>query len=220
LTKIYFHLILLPLHPHLHEYIIYSIISGDPFPLAMIVTLISSLIVIAFIIILAVSRYYTYYNRRKNQSKDLSYSVSRYWRRQFASTSFDSLNPSPPVKNNHPSTEEVNETSRILKNSFSWPEATLLRQQQQQQQEKGECSSTISSSSLSNSSTMEHLLETTSLTFALRWNELNGSLFVRVISAQDLLVQRRHRQSALIDSYVRVELISIEHDDSQGIYLL
>jgi hypothetical protein len=186
----------------------------------MIVTLISSLMVAAFVIVLAVTRYYTYYTRRKNQSKDLSYSVSRYWRRQFASTSFDSLNPSPPVKNDHPNTQEINETTRIIKSSFSWPEATLLRQQQQQQQqqqEEGECSSTISSSSLSNSSTMEHLLETTSLTFGLRWDQITGSLFVRVISAQDLLVQHRHRQPILIDSYIRVELISIEHEDSQGI---
>jgi len=186
----------------------------------MVVTLISSLIIVIFIIGLAVTRYYAYYNRRKNQSKDLSYSVSRYWRKQFASTSFDSIVTSPPVKNNHQSNQEVNETTRIIKNSFSWPEATLIHQQQQQEEEKLECSSTMSSESLSNSSTMEHILETTSLTFGLRWDEITGSLFVRIISARDLLTHHRNKQPTLIDSYVRIELISTERDDSQGMCLL
>lgn len=218
LTKIYFHLTLFPIHPHLHEYTIYFIIAGDPFPYAMVITFISTLLIAVLIIGLAVSRYYTYYNRRRNQSKDLSYSVSRYWRRQFASTSFDSLTTSPPVltKNTHPSTENINETARIIKSSFSWPEATIHHQQQQ---EKLECSSTISSTSLSNSSTMEHFNEPTTLTFGLRWDEVIGSLFVRVINARDLLAHYRNRQLTLIDSYVRVELLSTERDDTQGRYL-
>ncbi|CAF4960056.1 unnamed protein product, partial [Rotaria socialis] len=48
--------------------------------------------------------------------------------------------------------------SRIMKSSFSWPEATLLHQQKQQH-DKEEFSSILSSSSLSNSSTMEHIYE-------------------------------------------------------------
>jgi hypothetical protein len=185
----------------------------------MIVTLILSLLIVVFIIGLAISRYYTYYNRRKNESKDLSYSVSRYWRRQFASTSFDSILTSPPIKTNPSSSiQDVNETTRIIKSSFSWPEATLIhqQQQQQQQQEKAECSSTISSLSLSNSSTMEQILESASLTFALRYNQITSSLFVRIINARDLFVHRRNRQTSLTDSYVRVELLFPEKDTSQG----
>ncbi len=181
----------------------------------MIVTLILSLLIVVFIIGLAISRYYTYYNRRKNESKDLSYSVSRYWRRQFASTSFDSILTSPPIKTNPSSSiQDVNETTRIIKSSFSWPEATLIHQQQQQ--EKAECSSTISSLSLSNSSTMEQILESASLTFALRYNQITSSLFVRIINARDLFVHRRNRQTSLTDSYVRVELLFPEKDASQG----
>ncbi len=179
----------------------------------MIMTIIASLLIVVVIIGLAISRYYTYYNRRKNESKDLSYSVSRYWRRQFTSTSFDSIISSPPIRNNPQNIEEVNETNRILKSSFSWPEATLLHQQQ----ETRECSSKISS--LSNSSTMEQISQSASLTFGLRWNETTGSLFVRVINAQDLLIHRRNRQSSLTDSYVRIALLSTENDKSQGMYL-
>jgi hypothetical protein len=183
----------------------------------MVAAIISSLTIAIFIIGLAVSRYYTYCNRRKKESKNSSYSVSRYWRRQFASTSFDSIIPSPPVKTNRQTTQGVNETTRIIKSSFSWPDATVLHQQQQKLQEKVECSSTMSS--LSNSSTMEHILEPATLTFSLRWDETTGSLFVRVISARDLLVYHRNRQPTLIDSYVRIELISTESDNTQGICL-
>jgi hypothetical protein len=184
----------------------------------MIVTLISSLMIALLIIGLTVSRYYKHSNRRRKESKDRSYSVSTYWRRQFTSTSFDSLTASPPLlKTDQQSSREANEKSRIIKSSFSWPEATLLHQQQQQ--EKGECSTPISTSSLSNSSTMEHIFEPSSLTFGLRWDEITGSIFVRVISARDLLVHHRNRQSSLIDSYVRVQLISTESDNSQGMCL-
>lgn len=185
----------------------------------MVITLISTLLIAVFIIGLAVNRYYTYYNRRKKQSKDLSYSVSRYWRRQFASTSFDSITPSTAQeKTNDSNDEKINETTRIIKSSFSWPEATLLHQQQQQQQEqeKLECSSTISSASLSTSSTMEQIMETTSLTFGLRWDEVTSSLFVRIINARDLLAHHRNRHITLIDSYVRVELLAKESDNTQG----
>ena len=137
--------------------------------------------VVLFIIGLTVTKYYKHYNRRRKQSNDLSYSVSTYWRRQFASTSFDSLTSSPPLKTNLQTGQEANETNRIIKSSFSWPEATLLRQQQQG---KGECSSPISASSLSNSSTMEHIFETASLTFGLRWDEITATVFVRVINGK------------------------------------
>lgn len=178
----------------------------------MIVTLVSSAGIVVCVAGLLVIRYLTQSSRREKQPTDASYSISRYWRRQFTSTSFDSL--SPLADRNDP--EAMTETTRIIKSSFSWPEATL-HHQQQQQQIKGEVSSTISSvSSLSNSSTMEHLQEPASLTFGLRWNEQTGSLFVRVVSARDLLLPRRHRPSILIDSYVRIELIADESDRSQG----
>ena len=197
------------------------IILDNPFPHAMFLILLSSILIAVFIIGLAATHYYTYYYRRKHQSKDLSYSVSRYWRRQFASTSFDSLvTSSPPLKTNPTNIDQINETTRIIKSSFSWPEATILQQQQQQQQEqpeKTDCSSTISSTSLSNSSTMEQILESASLTFALRYDSNMSSLFVRIINARDLFVQPHHRRSSLIDSYIRVELLCTENQSSQGI---
>lgn len=189
----------------------------------MLLVLISSILIAGFIIGLAVTRYYTYYHRRKSQSKDSSYSVSRYWRRQFASASFDSIvNASPPAKSNLENIDEINEKTRIIKSSFSWPEATILhqhQQQQQQQQDKIDCSSTISSTSLSNSSTMEQILESASLTFALRYDATNSSIFVRIINARDLFVQRHNRRSSLIDSYIRVELLCTENVSSQGTLL-
>ncbi|CAF2757104.1 unnamed protein product [Rotaria sp. Silwood2] len=173
-----------------------------------------SIVIVLFIVGLTVTRFYTYFKRPKKQSKDVSYSISRYWRRQFASVSFDSINPSPPISNNNSQTnQETNEVTRIIKSSFSWPESTLINQQKQQH-EKEECSSTLSSSSLSHSSTMEHINEPASFIFSLRWNETIGSLFVRVISAQNLFVYRRHRQPTLIDSYVRIELISADNDNN------
>ncbi|CAF0863317.1 unnamed protein product [Rotaria sordida] len=194
--------------------------NSDPFPFILVMTIALSIVIVIVIVGLTATRFYSYFNRRKKQSKDLSYSISRYWRRQFASVSFDSINQSPPLSNNNnnnnnnnsQTNQETNEVTRIIKSSFSWPEATLINQQKQQH-EKDEFSSTISS--LSNSSTMEHINEPASLIFSLRWNEINGSLFVRVINAQNLFVYRRHRQPTLIDSYVRVELISTENDNTQ-----
>jgi hypothetical protein len=172
----------------------------------MIVTLVSFLAAVAAAIAgLVMIRYYT---RRKTDARDSSYSVSLYGRRQLVSTSVDSLTPSPVEKANQIS----HETTRIIKSSFSWPEATLLHQQG-----KEKASSTISSASLSNSSTMEHIFEPASLTFAIRWNGITKSLFVRVINARNLLVHHRNRQPTLIDSYVRIELISTENDNTQGI---
>lgn len=209
-----------PIRPHKYEYINDSIILDNPFPHAMVLILISSILIVGFIIGLAVTRYYTYY-RRKYQSKDSSYSVSRYWRGQYASTSFDSLvTSSPSSKTNPANVDEINETTRIIKSSFSWPEATILQQQQQQQAEKTDCSSTISSTSLSHSSTMEQILESASLTFTLRYDANLSSLFVRIINARDLFVQRHHRRSSLIDSYIRVELLCTENQSSQGIFFV
>ncbi|CAF4938442.1 unnamed protein product, partial [Rotaria magnacalcarata] len=59
---------------------------------------------------------------------------------------------------------------------------------------------------------MQHIYEQASLVFGLRWDETTGSLFVRVISAQNLFVHRHHRSPTLIDSYVRIELISTKND--------
>ncbi len=176
-------------------------ILGFSFPSILVVTIISSLVIAIFIVGLAVSRSYT---RRKKQVNNSSYSVTRYCRRQFVSTSCDSLTPSPTI-NKKQSPEIVNETTRIIKNSFSWPDTSTLHGQDQ---EKTESSSTESSSSLSNSSTMEHIIEPASLTFGLRWNETTKSLSVRVVSARDLFIHRHNRQPLVIDSYVRIELLS------------
>ncbi|CAF3578270.1 unnamed protein product [Adineta steineri] len=186
--------------------------TGYPLPSMMIVGIISSLMMVIFIIGLAFTRYYIYNKRRKTDPKDLSYSVSNYWRQPVPSTSVDSFIPLPIDNSRHQSNQEINETSRILKSSFSWPEATLLHQQQQQQ-EKGEYASTISS--LSNSSTMENILQPASLTFTIRWDEKIGSLVVHILNAKDLFVYRRNRQPTVIDSYVRIELVSTERNDSE-----
>ncbi|CAF3728402.1 unnamed protein product [Rotaria sp. Silwood1] len=178
----------------------------DSFPSIMIVAILSSFVIAIFIVGLAISYYH---KQRKKQSNDSSYSITRYWRRQLASTSCDNLNSSL-ITNNKQSYPIVNETTSIIKNSFSWPEASMLHRQDQEQIK---CSSTISSSALSYSLTMEHITEPASLTFGLRWNEITKSLFVRVVSARDLFIYRRHRQPLVIDSYVRIELIftSIEN---------
>jgi hypothetical protein len=175
----------------------------------MVVTIVSSLVIAIFIVGLAVSRYYT---RRQKQVNDSSYSVTRYWRRQLASTSCDTFTPSPI-------TEAINETTHIIKNSFSWPEATMLHRQDQEQVES---SSTISSSSSANSSIMENIIEPASLTFGLRWDEITKSLFVRVVSARDLFIHKHHRQPSIIDSYVRIELLStsIEHNTQGNFFFL
>ena len=55
---------------------------------------------------------------------------------------------------------------------------------------------------------MENIIESASLTFSLRWDEITGTLFVRVISAKDLFIHRHSRQPSIIDSYVRIELLS------------
>ncbi|CAF3832993.1 unnamed protein product [Rotaria sp. Silwood1] len=172
----------------------------------MIVAILSSFVIAIFIVGLAISYYH---KQRKKQSNDSSYSITRYWRRQLASTSCDNLNSSL-ITNNKQSYPIVNETTSIIKNSFSWPEASMLHRQDQEQIK---CSSTISSSGLSYSLTMEHITEPASLTFGLRWNDITKSLFVRVVSARDLFIYRRHRQPLVIDSYVRIELIftSIEN---------
>lgn len=171
----------------------------------MLVTLISSLAIALVLVGLAVSRFYA---RRQKQAGDSSYSVTRYRRRPLASTSFDSFAPSPTL-NCKPTTQVVNETTHIIKNSFSWPDTSAMHRHEE---EPGK-----SPSSLSSSSTLEHISEQPSLTFGLRWNDTNNSLFVRVVSARDLFIQRRNRQPALIDSYVRVELLSTsKSSDGQG----
>jgi hypothetical protein len=160
----------------------------------MVVTIISSLAIAIFIVGLAVSRYYT---QRKKQINESSYSIARYCRRQHTSTSCDNMTPIP-IQTNQQLHETINETTRIIKNSFSWPEATMLHQQEQS-------SSTISSSS----STDSTIIEPTLLTFSLRWDENIKSLFVRIINARDLFIHKRNRQPLIIDSYVRIKLLRI-----------
>jgi type II secretory pathway pseudopilin PulG len=159
----------------------------------MVVTIISSIIIAIFIVGLAISRYYT---RREKQVNDSSYNVARYCRRQFTSTSCDNMIPIS-IKTNQQLHETINETTHIIKNSFSWPEVAMAHQHDQS-------SPTISSSSSTDLSS----IEPTSLTFSLRWDDNIKSLFVRVLSARDLYIHKRHRQPLIIDSYVRIQLLN------------
>ena len=162
-------------------------------------TIISTALIAVLVVGLVVSRYYI---RRKKGVNDVSFNVSKYWRRQLASTSCDNIS-SLSTTNNERSHQVINETSGILKSSFSWPETSLLHREEFE-----------SSSSLS---TIEHLIEPTSLTFGLRWDELTKSLFVRVVSARDLFIHRHNRQPSVIDSYVRTELLSTStENNTQG----
>lgn len=188
------------------------IFLGHLFPFALVLTVTSSVLLVLLIAGFIVIRFLNNANRRRQGSTDATYSVSRYWRRQYASVSFDSLNPSATNTQTSPTNQEANEISRMIKSSFSWPAATVIHQTKQPN-DKEEFLSTISSSS-----TMEHINEQASLVFGLRWDETIGSLFVHIISAQNLFVYRHHRHSALIDSYVRAELISTENDTTQGMF--
>ena len=177
----------------------------------MILTLVSSMIIAVLVVGFVVIRYVkSRHNFGDSSGKNASYSVSRYWRRQLASNSFDQLIPSPTMKKS-----KNDEGHQTIKSSFSWPEGTLVQQQQQQQgrsttNEESSSSTISSSSSLSNSSTMEQISEPSSLTFSLRWNSSTKSLWIRIINARNL---RRSRSMNLLDSYIRIELISSE---SQG----
>ncbi|CAF1028920.1 unnamed protein product [Rotaria sordida] len=173
----------------------------------MIAAIISSFVIVIFVVGLAISRYL---RQHKKQTNDSSYSITRYWRHQLASTSCDNLSPSS-ITNEKQSHSIVNETTSIIKNSFSWPEASMLHRQDQEQTKR---SSTVSSSALSDSLTMEHIIEPASLIFSLRWDEITKSLFVRIVSARDLFIYRHHRQPLVIDSYVRVELISTSMENT------
>ncbi|CAF1369034.1 unnamed protein product, partial [Adineta ricciae] len=179
----------------------------EPFPSLMIVTLISSLAITIVIVGLAVSRYHT---RRQKQTKNSTYSVTRYRRRPLVSTSCDSFTPLPTAAHDKLSMEVVNETTHIIKNSASWPDTSLLSPAVNEQTKSSLLSSSSSSSSMSTSSTIEHINELPSLTFGLRWNEINKSLIIRVVSARDLFIHRHNRQPSVIDSYVRIELLSPE----------
>jgi hypothetical protein len=171
----------------------------------MVVTVVSSLVIAIVVVGLAVSRYY---NRRQKQTNESSYSVIRYGRRHLPSTSCENLT-TVSITNEKQSHTIVNETTRILKNSFSWPEAKMLHQQDSEQ--------TDISSSLSNSSTIEQFIEQPSLTFALRWDDNTKSLFVRVVSARNLFIHRHNRQPLIIDSYVRIELLRTStENNTQG----
>ncbi|CAF1168807.1 unnamed protein product [Adineta ricciae] len=172
----------------------------------MIVTLISSLAITIVIVGLAISRYHA---RRQKQTKNLTYSVTRYRRRPLVSTSCDSFTPSPTAAHDKLSMGVVNETTHIIKNSSSWPDTSLLSRADNKQIKSSSLSSS-SSSSMSTSSTIEHINELPSLTFGLRWNEINKSLIIRVVSARDLFIHRHNRQPSVIDSYVRIELLSPE----------
>lgn len=77
----------------------------------------------------------------------------------------------------------------------------------------------ISSSISSNSLTSEHHCQSASLTFSLRWDENKQSLYVRILNARDLCIYKRHRQPSIIDSYVRIELRTIDDEqNSSDIY--
>ncbi|CAF1365036.1 unnamed protein product [Rotaria magnacalcarata] len=163
----------------------------------MIFIIISSFVIAILIVGLAIARYRI---QRKNPANASTYSITRYWRRPWASTSCDNL-ATLSIPENKKSYPIHCETTGIIKNSFSWPETSMLHRQDQ-------CASAKSSSALSYSLTMERIAEPASLTFGLRWDEITKSLFVRVVSARHLFIHRRHRQPLVIDSYVRLELTS------------
>ncbi|CAF3799329.1 unnamed protein product [Rotaria magnacalcarata] len=174
-----------------------SYILGHSFPSIMIFIIISSFVIAILIVGLAIARYRI---QRKNPANASTYSITRYWRRPWASTSCDNL-ATLSIPENKKSYPIHCETTGIIKNSFSWPETSMLHRQDQ-------CASAKSSSALSYSLTMERIAEPASLTFGLRWDEITKSLFVRVVSARHLFIHRRHRQPLVIDSYVRLELTS------------
>lgn len=172
----------------------------------MIFIIISSFVIAILIVGLVIIRYRS---QRKPSTDDSSYSITKYWRRQLASTSCDNLTPLTISHDNKQFFPKFNnETTSIIKNSFSWPDAAMLHRKEQEQEKHPKCPSTISSSSLSYSLTMESLAEPASLTFGLRWDDNVKSLYVRIVSARDLFIHKRHREPLVIDSYVRLELIS------------
>ena len=173
----------------------------------MIVAIISTCAIAVLLIGLAAMRYYT---RRKNQANNSSDGIIKYWRRQLTLKSSDNLTPLT-ITNDKQWHRNVQETKCIVKNSFSWSGVSILHQQNQEQ---NKYFSTISSSSLSYSSTVEYMFKSASLTFGLRWSEITQSLFVRVISAENLFIHRLHRQPLIIDSYVRIELVSTSSENN------
>ncbi|CAF4726409.1 unnamed protein product, partial [Rotaria socialis] len=96
--------------------------SGDPFPFEILLTIILSVVFALFVVGFVATRFLINTNRRRKDSKDSNYSLSRYWRRQLVSVSFDSINPSTSTNINTVLTHhDTNEMSRIMKSSFSWP---------------------------------------------------------------------------------------------------
>lgn len=156
--------------------------------------ILGTILIIIFIIGLLISRYYHQRHKQVKSSSNVNHFPPR-----LTSTSCDQLS--------FPSQTLVNETTHIIKTSSSWPEANMFARQDQEQ---------IQSSSSSSQ------FEPTSLTFSLRWDEKIKSLFVRVISARDLFRQKPYRQPLIIDSYVRIQLISAnnETNPSSKIFLL
>ena len=184
-------------HLSLQVLILFSHNSSSTNLFLLLVELFSSfilgtIIIITLILGLLISRYYHQRHRQVN---------AKHFSSRLTSTSCEQFS--------FPSQTIVNETTHIIKNSSSWPEANMFSRQDQEQ---------IQSSSSSSSSQ----LEPTSLTFSLRWDEKIKSLFVRVISARDLFRQKPYRQSLIIDSYVRIQLISAnnEPNPSSKIFLL
>lgn len=178
-------------------------------PSMMIFTIVSSMIIAVMLVGFFLLRYVKTHQRKTPSTEDGSYSVSRYWRRQLTSNSYDQLVPLTKREKT-----KIDEEHRTIKSSFSWPEGPLTQQQTQPPKTDrvdDSSSSTISTSStVSNSSTMEQISEPASLTFSLRWNNTTKSLWIRLINARNL---RRSRSMNLLDSYVRIELIS---SNSQG----
>lgn len=134
-----------------------------------------------------------YYNQRQQQVKSSSSHSTIANNTAAAAASGRLTSTSCEHFPSTSSTTIVNERTPIIKTSYSWPEANMLAREDQEQ---------IQSSS---STPME---QPTSLTFSLRWDEKIKSLFVRVISARDLFSQNSSRQPLIIDSYVRIELLS------------
>jgi hypothetical protein len=166
-------------------------LSGFTFPSSMLIPIVAFLLIILPIVGLTLVRYCT---RRQQLAHHLSTDSLHGNRRQLTRLSCDSLSHLP-ILDRSLSNQTIDETMRTMKNSMSWPE-TVVRHQQQV---------TSSSSSLS---TVEHIYMPASLTFGIRWNPNEQILVIRLISAHDLYLYRHCRQGTIIDSYVRIELVS------------
>ncbi|CAF0948922.1 unnamed protein product [Didymodactylos carnosus] len=159
------------------------------------------------------ARYWQYYRRRRKEGEELSYSVTRYWRKQLGSSSFDSLTPPPHTKQSDhcQDHQKVSSQFSLIKNSFSWPESADQGMYDRKNNGISTSPTTLSlSSSSSSCNGITPTISPPSLTFSLRYDPSTSIVYVRIISAQDITSSCRKIKSStilMLDSYVRVELL-------------